>query len=42
MSEANDNLVSKLNARISTMKVKEQKLYEENARIETLYNELKM
>lgn len=39
--EATDSLVSKLNARISTMKLKEQRLYEENAKIETMYNEMK-
>lgn len=39
--EANDNLISKLNARISALKYKEQKLYEDNARLEGLYNELK-
>ena len=38
---ANENLISKLNARISALKFKEQKLYEENAKLENLYNELR-
>ena len=38
----NESLISKLNSRISAMKYKEQKLYEENAKLETLYNELRV
>jgi len=37
----NESLISRLNSRISALKYKEQKLYEENAKLEELYNELK-
>jgi hypothetical protein len=38
---ANDSIISKLNARVSAMKIKEQKLLEENARLEGLYNDIR-
>lgn len=37
----NESLISRLNSRISVLKLKEQKLYEENSKLETLYNELR-
>ena len=37
----NESLISRLNSRISALKYKEQKLYEENAKLEGLYNELR-
>lgn len=37
----NESLISRLNSRISVLKLKEQKLYEENSKLETLYNEIR-
>lgn len=37
----NHELIPKLNARISNLKYREQKLLEENAKLEEMYNSLK-